>query len=223
MKKLIFLFCSFFSVLNAELTEEVLKKRILNEISSIEGWCSKEKALNFIDLVLEVKPDVCVEIGVFGGSSIFPVAYTLKFLDHGIIIGIDPWDKLECIKYFDPIENEKDILWWGNLNLDYIHYSYMNMLKKYQLENHVTTIRKTSKEAASLIDSIDILYIDGNHSESCSIQDVMLYLPKVHTGGYIWYNDSLWIERQEALDLLLEVCETVKLIDGGNCILFKKL
>ena len=79
------------------------------------------------------------------------------------------------------------------------------------------------KKLFDFIDCIDILYIDGNHSEPASMKDVMLYLPKVRQGGYIWYNDSIWPERQEALDLLSEECEVVKLIDDGNCILFKKL
>lgn len=221
MKKLLFLFCCLFS-LHADTTVDALKQNVCSVLPTLEGWCSKTKAIEFIDLVLEVKPEVCVEIGVFGGSSLFPVASALKYLGKGIIIGIDPWDKIECIKYFDPIEDAEHLKWWGSLNINYVYQAYNNMLKKHKLDNFVKTIKATSEEAAPLIDKIDILYIDGNHSETCSVQDVLLYLPKVRTGGYIWMNDTLWKERQEAVDLLAVACDVVKLIDNGNCILFKK-
>ena len=222
MRKIVLLFVTFLFALNAKEDVEALKQQVLNVLPTLEGWCSKEKASQFIDLILEVKPDVCVEIGAFGGSSVFPVASALKFLNHGKVIAIDPWDKIECIKYFDPVEDAEHLKWWGNLNINYIYYSYLNVLKKYKLDNFVTTIKATSEEAAQEIGEIDIIHMDGNHSEIVSTQDVRLYLPKLKSGGYIWFNDSLWKERQDAIDLILEECDAVKLIDDGNCILFKK-
>ena len=67
----------------------------------------------------------------------------------------------------------------GSLNINYVYYSYLNMLKKHQLEDYVVTLRMTSEAAISEIETIDILYIDGNHSEEVSTKDVQLYLPKV--------------------------------------------
>jgi cephalosporin hydroxylase len=222
MRKIICLLtCCLFS-LNADVDVEALKQNVHVVLPTLEGWCSKSKANNFIDLVLDVKPDTCVEIGVFGGSSIYPVASALKALGKGVVIGIDPWDKIECIKYFDPIEDAEHLKWWGQLNITYIYHSYMNMIKKNKLEDFVKTIRATSEEAASLVGAIDILYIDGNHSDEVSLRDVQLYLPNVKTGGYIWLNDTLGKERQDAIELLAESCDVIKLIDNGNCILFKK-
>lgn len=225
MKKILSFILSIFCVhsfLNADEKVESLKRQVCEVLPSLEGWCSKEKALHFIDLVLEVKPEVYVEIGVFGGSSVFPVASALKFLDHGTIIGIDPWDKLECIKYFDPIDDSANLQWWGKINLFYIYFTYLNMVRNYGLEKYVKTLKMTSEKAASEIDAIDILYIDGNHSETVSTQDVQLYLPKVRSGGYIWMNDALWTTTQEAVSLLTDACEIVKTIDKENCILFRK-
>lgn len=222
MKKIVFCFCCLLSTAFANLEVEDLKQRVSKVLPTLEGWCSQEKAMNFIDLVLEVKPEVCVEIGAFGGSSVFPVASALKFLGNGTLIAIDPWDKIECIKYFDPIEDAEHLKWWGNLNINYIYYAYLNMLKKNGLEDYVVTLRSTSENAISHIDTIDILYIDGNHSELVSLLDVELYLPKVRDGGYVWYNDAPWPDRQEALELLLDACDVVKHIDDGKCILLKK-
>jgi len=206
----------------ANVKADELKRHVLHILPLFEGWCSKEKAEGFVDLVLETRPDVCVEIGAFGGASVFPAASALKMLDHGMLYAIDPWDKIESIKYFDPVEDAAHLKWWGNLDINYIYHNFISMLTTHVIQDYVTPIRATSEMAASMIDSIDILHIDGNHSESVSIFDVQTYLPKVKDGGYIWYNDALWRDRQEALDLLLEACDIVKVIDDGNCILFQK-
>jgi cephalosporin hydroxylase len=201
---------------------EDIKKSVCDAMQGMYGWCSKEKAVQFIDLVLEVKPEVCVEIGVFGGQSLFPVASALKYLDHGVVVGIDPWSLNEIIPYFDPVKEKAHVDWWSRVNMEQIYYSYLNMLSQHQLEDYVITIRNASSQAIHAISQIDILYIDGNHSEAASCQDVKLFLPKVRSGGYIWLNDSLWSDLQSAVDLLFEDCEFIKLIDGGNCILFRK-
>ena len=228
MKKALMIFlvvCSLHPMLHADVPSVKvieLKERVAKVLPSLDGWCTLEKALNFIDLVFEVKPKICVEIGVFAGASVFPVASALKVLDQGVIIAIDPWEKVECIKDYDPIEDEADLKWWRKLDMDSIYNSYIYMLKSFNLEKYCVTFKTTAAKAASKIDTIDILYIDGNHSELGSVQDVLFYLPKVKQGGYIWMNDTLWEKRQEAVDLLLAACDVVKLIDNGNCILFKK-
>ena len=214
-------FIFFTSVLFADPVDD-LKKSVCDQLPNMYGWCTKEKAVEFIDLVLAVKPEVCVEIGVFGGKSLFPVASALKFLNQGIVIGIDPWNINEIIPCFDPVKDKAHIEWWSKVNMEQIYYSYLNMLSQYQLKDYVINLRTTSAVASCAIGTIDILVIDGNYSEAVSTQDVQLYLPKVRSGGYIWVNDSLWKDLQSAIGLLFEQCDFVKLIEGGNCILFKK-
>ena len=219
--RLIFAFLFLGKVLFADPVDD-LKQKVSETIVTLYGWCTKEKALQFVDLVLEVKPEVCVEIGVFGGRSLVPVASALKFLNRGIVIGVDPWSQEEIIPYFDPVRDKAHIEWWSKVNMDHIYYTYLGTLSQLQLEEFVITLRTPSHLAAAVIGEIDILYLDGNHNEKISKQDVELYLPKVRSGGYIWLNDSLWIDLQPAVDLLFEACDFVKLIDGGNCILFRK-
>ncbi|MBI2743540.1 MAG: class I SAM-dependent methyltransferase [Chlamydiales bacterium] len=214
-------FCAS-SALHAERTEEEVKQQVCSTLPSLHGWCTVEKAISFIDLVLEVKPEICVEVGVFGGSSIFPVASALQFLGKGVVVAIDPWDKGETIKNMDPEAAAAHVNWWSKVNFDRIYASYLGMVKMFGLEEQCITIRSTSERAAPILNKIDILYLDGNHSEAGFTRDVQLYLPKVRSGGYIWINDTLWTEVQPAIDLLMEECDAVKLIDNGNCILFRK-
>lgn len=225
MKKTIQFFLSLFCLtgsLNAAGTADDLKWWVYYEIPYVQGWCSAEKALSFIDLILEVKPEVCVEIGVFGGSSILPTAAALKFLGKGTVYAIDPWDRIEAIKHFDPILEAEHLAWWSKVNLNAMYDSFLNMLDKYELNDFCHTIRLSSEAAAPQIGQIDILHLDGNHSEMITTQDVLLYLPKVRSGGYIWINDSLHPNIQQANELLLESCDVIKLVNSGNCILFKK-
>lgn len=201
---------------------ESLKNHVSRNLSTLHGWCSQEKALNFIDLVLEVKPDVCVDIGSFGGRSVLPVASALKFLDHGIVIAIDPWDKIEALKHFDPYEDHRHMDWWGKVDFFGIYNSFLNMISNHELGKYVHVLRLSSERAAPEVGDIDILYIDGNHSDAIALLDAKLYLPKVRSGGYIWVNDSTWTCMQPAIEFLQESCDPVRLIDNGNCILFKK-
>lgn len=220
MKKFLFLLLCV-SALFAESVDD-LKRRVAEGLPRFYGWCTKEKAMNFVDLVLEVQPEVCVEIGVFGGRSLFPVASALKYLGKGVVVGIDPWSLDEIIPYFDPVKDEPHIAWWSRVNFDQIYVSYLGLLSEYQLDDYVITLRSTSEVASYAIPQIDILYIDGNHHETVSNRDIELYLPKVRSGGYIWLNDSLWRDLQSSVDRLFEACDFVKLIEGGNCILFRK-
>jgi predicted O-methyltransferase YrrM len=225
MKKMVLLltlFIASFSSMQAQYEADDLKEYVDKVLPALEGWCSYEKACSFIDLVLEVKPEIYVEIGVFGGKSLFPVAAALKHLNHGIIIGIDPWDKFESVKNFDPVEDEVHFKWWSSINMNFIYYSYLNMLRRQDVSKFVVTLKMTSEKAVKEIETIDILYMDGNHGKGAAKQDVELYLPKVRTGGYIWFNDALSKHRQDAVLELSLACTKVKAIDNGNCILFKK-
>ncbi len=199
-----------------------LKLEVTSNLPAFEGWCSVEKALNFIDLAIEIEPESWVELGAFGGKSVYPAAAALRLIGKGTVIAVDPWDKFECIKYYDPVKDEASLRWWGKLNIDFIYSSYLTMMQRLGLEPYVDTVRKTSEEAEKEIDSIDVIHMDGNHSRLVSSLDVILYLPKVRKGGYIWMNDATWADRAEAVQLLKEACDVVKTIDNGNCILFRK-
>ena len=225
MKKIIFLFCAALSIPGAPLYGDPvkdLKANVCDNLSEILGWCSSEKALHFIDLVLELRPSLCVEIGVFSGASLYPVAAALQLLNAGTVIAIDPWDKIECIRHLNPDRDKTDLKWWAHQNMDHVYFGFLNVLRQFELEKTCVIFRSTSKKAAPAIGQIDILHIDGNHYEKTALEDVALYLPKVRSGGYIWMNDATWPSLKSAIHSLSLACDVVKTIDNGNCILFKK-
>lgn len=208
--------------LNDKVNANGLKAAIVKGHAKITGWCPKERALYLVDKILEVRPKVYVEVGVFAGSSLFPVLSTFQFLGKGQVFAVDSWDKADCLSQFNPVEDIANYKWWAALDMDSIYHFYMKMIKQYGFESICTTLKMNSSKAASYIPEIDMLYLDGSHSEKGFLLDVELYLPKVVPGGYIWMNDALWERAKEAVTLLNRSCDVVKSFDGGNCVLFQK-
>lgn len=223
MKKLIlFLSLASLAFTQPEPTVDELKNEIIEAMPDIWGWCSTEKINNFFDLVIEAKPKVCVEIGVYAGASFLPVAVALNYLNDGVLVGIDPWDTIESIRYYDLDKHKAHIKFWTTINPDQIYFMCQQLIKRFELEKNCVIIRATSKKAALMIGDIDILHIDGNHHEIPFSEDILTYLPKVRAGGYVWINSASWKSIQPINDLLTKSCDIVKSIDNGNCTLFKK-
>jgi hypothetical protein len=61
------------------------------------------------------------------------------------------------------------------------------------LEHQIKLIRGTSLEVQPIFD-IDILHIDGNHSDVTSYIDVTKWVPLVKSGGWIIFDDMTWYE-----------------------------
>jgi predicted O-methyltransferase YrrM len=196
-------------------------------LSTIEGWCEKDKALKLYDVIREVKPDLCVEIGVFGGSSLIPQALALKHNNKGTIAGIDPWNNNSAIEEMENFANKN---WWGQVDLQGVYDRFLNKLKIYEVEQFCKIIRKKSNQAVSRFDdaSIDILHIDGNHCEKLAYEDSVMYYPKVKIGGYIFFDDIGWTENsktistEKGLNFLMQYCEKICLV-GKDCMVLKKV
>lgn len=199
---------------------ELLKE----SLPKVHGWCSIEKATHLVEFILEHKPEVCVEIGVFGGSSLIPQALALKENNKGMLYGIDPWSNeasLECMK------DEANAAWWGTLDMEQIFAHACDNIKNFKVEPFCTLIRdKAENVVDKFIDgSVDLLHIDGNHSEELSYKDAVLYLPKVRVGGHILFDDIWWMEHNEvttrkAILHLLETCSKIDIV--SDCMILKK-
>lgn len=203
-----------------------LLEQIKTILPSIHGWCSFEKASKFVEFILKYKPQLCVEIGVFGGSSLIPQALALKTYE-GKIVGIDPWKNEAALESMID-ETHKD--WWAKLNLEDIYKHCNENINKYGIESNCTLIRDKAENVVStfLDGSIDLLHIDGNHSEELSYKDATLYFPKVKSGGFIFFDDIYWTEgdnyatTRKAITYLLAGCEKIDIVNNDCLILRKK-
>ena len=180
-------------------------------LADLDGWLHPEWAAEMAELILKTRPTVVVEIGVFGGRSLLAQAMALDFNGHGKVYGIDPWKTAAAVEGWTP-EHESHRDWWARVDLEKIHASCMAAIWRENLDTRAIVIRARSEDCFELFHRrpIDILFIDGNHSEEAAMRDVRNYLPSVRYGGYIWFDDCSsttlpalsWIG--EACDLVLD-------------------
>lgn len=188
-------------------------------MSEIKGWLSPDVAKAMQCLIRETKPEVMIEIGVFAGKSLLTAAAALRENGRGTIYGIDPWRMDTALNNMGTGEN---VGFWNDINLDDVHRDCVHEVWRQQLDN-VILIRAPSEHCHQLFqpNSVDILYIDGGHSEPQSCSDVVNYVPKVKRGGYVWLDDTDWISVQKAEQLVHGVCNLVADF-GHSCLYIKK-
>ena len=173
-----------------------------------DGWCSKLKAYWMMNFIFLKKPKVIVEIGVWAGKSLIPMARAVKDLgEGGKVYGIDPWSADASVIGMD----KDNIAFWKNQQAhEQIYQELRTRIKVFGLDDTVQLVRAKSEDA-SIIANIDILHIDGNHSEEMSFKDVVKWVPEVVSGGLIFLDDLTWTINgkpsvQKAMDWLDEHC-----------------
>lgn len=196
-----------------------LHDEIKREIPRLEGWVSAERGCELADLIVANRPKVCVEIGVFGGRSAISQALALEEVGSGKLYAIDPWRVEPALEG----ENDSNKKWWSeNVDLNEIHLNFINSVWRIGVHHHLVPIRALSQDCVALFyGGIDMIFIDGNHSEPSSTRDVVLYLPLVRPGGIIIFDDTDWPSTQKAIAILDHCCELVR--DAGNYRIYKKL
>lgn len=196
-------------------------------IKNIDGWCSNEKMNKMVSLILATKPQCIVEIGVFYGKSFLCQALALKKNKFGKIYGIDSWNASDCISY---MTDAVSINWWNSLNYDMIYDQFLENIRNCEVEHFTHILKGKSIDCINHIDfPIDILHIDGNHEELSSCKDVLVYIPKLKQGGFLWFNDANWHQSKKAVDLIenhfqLKLLDKAQSEDPNNyCNLYIKL
>jgi predicted O-methyltransferase YrrM len=197
----------------------MITSSIENSILTMDGWCSPEKAREMMLLIEKHKPNIIVEIGVFGGRSIVAAGDACRQLGAGHVYGIDPWSSQSSV---ENVDEQANIEWWSKLDYEEIYLRCMKNIQVLELDRFVTILRTNSDRASVLFgnQTIDLLHIDGNHSEPVSSRDVLLYVPLVRESGFVLFDDMDWRSTQNAVRILRETCDQVDSI--GNCGLFKK-
>jgi len=156
------------------------------------GWCSLDKSGCFIDYIDDicnrVENPVCVEVGVFGGKSILPVALELKRHKKGKLYAIDPWKNDEAGKGYE--SEPAHYQYWTTINLEYMYNFFLGLLEEYEVKDYVEVLRMTSDDAPG-IDDIDFLFIDGQHTDQ-AVKDALKYATKVKLNGYCVVDDVTW-------------------------------
>lgn len=189
------------------------------------GWCSLDKAGTMIDFVDEiftrVADPVCVEIGVYAGKSAIPVALELKRNKSGKLYAIDPWDNFEASKGY----TKEHYQFWNTVNLKWARDIFYTALEETGCKEYVEIIEKPSDDAPQ-ISNIDLLYIDGQHTDQ-AIRDAIKYATQVKIDGYCFVDDldpspeSDWKEVNVVPEVLKSIgFEEIRWVD--KALIFKR-
>ncbi len=124
---------------------------------------------DFCNIINEKKYKVGVEIGLgFGSHSEF----LLKNSNLTKLYSIDPFD-ISIAEYYDGLES--------------------TIKKLTPFGDRSTFIRKTSEDAISEFEdnSIDFIYVDGDHRYELALLDLRLWYPKLKKGGLFSGHDYI--------------------------------
>lgn len=198
---------------------EQVKSYALDCMNQLEGWCSELKATTLIDLILKAKPNIIVEIGVWGGKSLVPMACALKALNKGTIYGIDPWTNDASV---EEVMQEENKAFWSYVDHDGVFRHLIGKIHQFELQDHIVLIKSSSEEAPE-IQGIDLLHVDGNHSTKKSYLDVTKWVPLMNSGGWIIFDDMTWCEKgvfttAKAVEWLDEHCIKIAQFSDIYCV-----
>ncbi len=118
-----------------------------------------------------------IEIGVARGEF---TNYILENTSLNKLYLIDPYVNFAKDEYTDGM---------NYYDMEFEYNFCRDRLSKYN--DRIEFIRKTSDEAISqfIDESIDVIYIDGNHAYKYVMQDLELYWPKLKSGGLLIGDD----------------------------------
>lgn len=167
-------------------THKAMFRRIVTTVVTMDGWATPEKACTLAALVLANKPDVVVEIGVWAGRSLLPMALACNEINHGKVIGVDPYNAADSSEG----EFAESLDWWANQDHEAIFQKFKHFTRLMKVENRVELVRKRSDDY-NPPKVINLLHIDGSHSEQ-AVRDAERFCPNVPVGGYCVFDDLTW-------------------------------
>jgi predicted O-methyltransferase YrrM len=208
-------------MITEKLRHEISEMVSLKRKPIIEGWTTQEKAEVLASLVIDFKPQLLVEVGIFGGRSLFAQAFALRENGMGLIWGIDPWSLDAALEGEIGEENKK---WWSeNVNLEDIYVGFIKAVLDLQLTKQIRWIRERGEIVSKLFQkqTIDVLHLDSNHSELCSCRDVGIWHSKVKPGGFLIVDDVSWSTVAKSLTMI-RAFNYKTIFENSEFIVFRK-
>ena len=147
------------------------------------GWFFPEEKAAYQKMAAGIRNGNLVELGVWKGLSLSSILEICRN-NNNQVYAIDPWK---------PISDDND--YQESLTTD-IYEVFRNNLRLLGFENNVQVIRKSSVEAAEHFknESLDLVFIDADHSYESVCADIETWWKKIRTGGILCGHDFTFKE-----------------------------
>jgi len=183
-------------------------------------WCSLEKALSLVTLIVGLRPSMVVELGVWMGGSAIPIAIALRHLGFGKLLAVDAWAREASVAG----QENANAQWWGETigasGHNRAFETFVGRLKKHGIRKASCMVRRQRTDEAEVPAMIDILHHDANHGPQ-AVADIERWAPSVRVGGVLVIDDLNWEggHVQRARDVAIEMgfVELYKL--GTGCVM----
>ncbi len=161
------------------------------------GGASVEKLLDVAALIVGEGVGDILEIGVYRGRFLCPLAALLEQLGRGHAIGVDPLEPAAATQPVRDLPAQQAVGlndWVADQDWDQIYAGLLASIDELGIAGRCTIHRTTSEQAAPVIadESVDLLHVDGNHGAGAVRRDCALYLPKLRRPGYVVLDDVSW-------------------------------
>lgn len=157
-------------------------------VPTLHGWSNVERATTLAASVLALQPAVTVEIGIFGGRSLLPMALAHRQIGKGSVIGIDPWAPIASVQGQEVAPEHLNF--WATCDHEVVMKDFLRHIDLLGVNKCVQVIRKKSDEVEPP-GVIDLFHLDGNHGEQ-AFRDAQRFAPKVRVGGLCFVDDPDW-------------------------------
>lgn len=197
-------------------------------IEGVDGWCTPVKAQKLYELASSPSCEIAVEIGIFGGKSLIPMALAFADKGHGCIYGVEPWDNGVAVETVTDDDNDA---WWRTIDLVAIKRNFFSHVARLKIEKYVRILEIPSDSATLVFQTsrfagrIDLVHVDGAHSVEQSVYDCALWLRLLKPGGHLVLDDTNWQSVKGAYDYLKAAAELVHVCDteaDGYFAVFRK-
>jgi Methyltransferase domain len=194
------------------LVEPALRERLeqlLEEIPIDEGGgASALKVLVLADLILGGGVVRVLEIGVYRGRLLLPLAEVMAWREGGVVFGIDPYSHDAAVQ-LDAHERPVDLTRWSDgVDWEALFESVRGQIERRGLQSRCHLIRARSQDVPTQLpqalppEGFEMLHIDGNHDRVAVSRDANLYIPTMRPGGLVVLDDASWPSIAPVLDNL---------------------